>query len=496
MRRPARPALLLGTLILSALLFAWARPYDPQPWLADLAALEAGAGAAFANLEWHVAHGVDPVALHRRTDSIIRHADSDREARAALRTFAADFHDGHFAVVRPMPAWISSLRDRWRGSSDAAPTAAMSGEEACAAIGYVDDAADPSLLTRAAGYRALAAETFEAGVIATEGQRALGVIRIGTFGVDRFRAACASAWPRVRDSLAHPTCGGDCQSAMRESTGDVLLADLRRAIDAVRAAGATALVVDLTGNGGGTEWADPAARQFSARPLPGQDLGFVRHPHWRAALDSDAREIDSALADASTDAALRPPLAAARAALDTALREIERPCERTALWHEGHAAVSCRQLVTGRRFTTGAVPYLEAGIRRVRGASLLFWPTAYHFEEGAWHGPLAILVDRRTASASEQFAALLRDAGAAVVVGAHTYGAGCGMTNGGIPLTLPHSGLEVRMPDCARLRTDGTNEVAGITPDVNAGWSDDDDVVARAAKAAVALQRVFAASLP
>ena len=494
MRRPARPALLLGTLILSALLFAWTRPYDPQPWLADLAALEAGAGSAFANLEWHVSHGVDPVGLHRRTDSIIRRAGSDREARAALRTFAADFHDGHFAVVRPMPTWIGSLRDRWRGTSDAAPTATMSGEDACAAIGYVDDAADPSLLTRAAGYRALAAGTFEAGVIATEGQRALGVIRIGTFGVDRFRAACASAWPRVRDSLAHPTCDEGCQSAMRVSTGNVLLADLRRAIDAVRAAGATALVVDLTGNGGGTEWADPAARQFSARPLPGQDLGFVRHPHWRAALDSDARAIDSALADASTDAALRPPLSSARAALDTALREIEQPCERAALWQEGHAAVTCRQLVTGRLFTTGAIPYLEAGLRRLRGASLLFWPSAYEFEEGAWRGPLAILVDRRTASASEQFAALLRDADAAVVVGAHTYGAGCGMTNGGIPLTLPHSGLEVQMPDCARLRTDGTNEVAGITPDVNAGWSDDDDDVARAAKATAALQRVFAAS--
>ena len=497
MRRPARLLLLLlGAVAASAFLFAWARPYDPEPWLADFAALEAGADAAFANLEWHVTHGIDPVALHRRTDSLIRHAGSDREARAALRAFAAAFHDGHFAVVRPMPTWISSLRDHWRGSSDAPPTATMSGEDACAAIGYVDDAAEPSLLIRAVGYRALAAGTFEAGVIATEGQMAIGVIRIGTFGVDRFRAACASAWPRVRDSLAHPTCDEECQSEMRLSTGNVLLADLRRAIDAVRAAGATALVVDLTGNGGGTEWADPAARQFSARPLMGQELGFVRHPHWRAALDSDARAIDSTLADASTDASLRPPLASARAALDTALREIEKPCVRAALWHEGHAAVSCRQLVTGRLFTTGAVPYLEAGLRKLRGASLLFWPSAYDFEEGAWHGPLAILVDQRTASASEQFAALLRDAGSAVVVGAHTYGAGCGMTNGGIPLTLPYSGLEVRMPDCARLRTDGTNEVAGITPDLNAHWSDDDDDVARAAKAAVALQRVFAASSP
>ena len=92
--------------------------------------------------------------------------------------------------------------------------------------------------------------------------------------------------------------------------------------------------------------------------------------------------------------------------------------------------------------------------------------------------------------------ALLRDADAAVVVGSRTYGAGCGMTNGGIPLTLPHSGLEVRMPDCARLRVDGTNEVAGIAPDVEADWVDGDDDALRADKAVVALRRAFAASRP
>ena len=58
-----------------------------------------------------------------------------------------------------------------------------------------------------------------------------------------------------------------------------------------------------------------------------------------------------------------------------------------------------------------------------------------------------------------------------LVVGERTYGAGCGMTNGGIPLTLPHSGLEVHMPDCARMRRDGSNEVAGITPDVALPWT-------------------------
>jgi hypothetical protein len=59
--------------------------------------------------------------------------------------------------------------------------------------------------------------------------------------------------------------------------------------------------------------------------------------------------------------------------------------------------------------------------------------------------------------------------------------------NGGIPLRLPHSGLQVRMPDCARLRTNGMNEVAGITPDVDAGWTEGDDDAALAVKAVAAI---------
>ncbi|HET7692598.1 MAG TPA: hypothetical protein VFM44_05895, partial [Gemmatimonadota bacterium] len=44
--------------------------------------------------------------------------------------------------------------------------------------------------------------------------------------------------------------------------------------------------------------------------------------------------------------------------------------------------------------------------------------------------------------------------------------------DGGLPLVLPNSGLEVWMPDCARFRIDGTNEIEGIEPDVPIAWSD------------------------
>lgn len=77
-----------------------------------------------------------------------------------------------------------------------------------------------------------------------------------------------------------------------------------------------------------------------------------------------------------------------------------------------------------------------------------------------------VLVDGATASAAEQMAAVLQDAKAAVVVGQKTLGAGCGYTGVGVPARLKHSGLVVKMPDCARFRANGDNEIEGITPDV------------------------------
>jgi hypothetical protein len=51
-------------------------------------------------------------------------------------------------------------------------------------------------------------------------------------------------------------------------------------------------------------------------------------------------------------------------------------------------------------------------------------------------------------------------------MGEKTYGAGCGFIAGGIPIYLPHIDVTVRMPDCARYRANGRNELEGIEPQV------------------------------
>jgi len=55
-------------------------------------------------------------------------------------------------------------------------------------------------------------------------------------------------------------------------------------------------------------------------------------------------------------------------------------------------------------------------------------------------------------SAAEEFAAVLQDKGAAVIMGTCTGGAGCGHTNGGTPTTLTNSRAVLQLPDCVRFR--------------------------------------------
>ena len=75
-----------------------------------------------------------------------------------------------------------------------------------------------------------------------------------------------------------------------------------------------------------------------------------------------------------------------------------------------------------------------------------------------------------------------KDNQAAELLGEATYGAGCGYTNGGIPATLRFSRARVVMPDCARFRADGVNEVDGVIPDVLVPWRINDSPFQRAEK--------------
>jgi hypothetical protein len=461
--------------------------YDPAPWLADLAALEDSTSVGYANLEWQVAHGVtDPVALHRRTDSLIRHGKSRAKARTALRDFAAAFDDGHFRVTKPAPRVVQWIEDRVRGRRDAPPAVTAAAGQACAALGYADRRRG-SNLTAHPGYSAIGDDDapFATGLISVDSVT-VGVLRIDALGVQRFGTPCEAAWPEARRHDSSGVCGAACQDALWRVASDTLLAELRHGIGRLRQAGAGALLVDLTGNGGGNDWVAPAARQFTAVPLRGHRAGAIRHPHHRGPLLESVATLRAARDSAPHDA-WRAQLDTAIATAERQLAQLDARCDRRRIWTEGLAEVHCSQLATAS-WTTGYLPYLPPATHRLPGAGSAFTPASFTYAEGIWDGPLVLLVDHRTASASEDFVVALKDNGAAVVIGERTLGAGCGYTNGGIGFRLPHSGLDVRMPDCARIRADGTNEVDGVEPDVAAGWKESDPANVRLDKTIAAMR--------
>lgn len=99
-------------------------------------------------------------------------------------------------------------------------------------------------------------------------------------------------------------------------------------------------------------------------------------------------------------------------------------------------------------------------------ASRLSWPVSIERYIGTWTGPVYVLTDSQSFSAAEMFATTMKDNGIAKTIGVRTGGDGCGFMASGDPLVLTHSQLRFRIPNCMRLRADGTDEVAGVAPDL------------------------------
>jgi hypothetical protein len=337
--------------------------------------------------------------------------------------------------------------------------------------------------------RASAGREFPAGIIDAPGRR-LGILRVGILTPKGFPELCDEALSALGISLQAP-CDDACADRIEDWVAAKLTRDLRVQLEALKAAGASVLLVDISGNGGGSEWVEAVVRMMTAVRLNSSRVAFVRGPHWSRkfrALEDDLRA--AALAAAGEDRVQLSHLAD-----DVGNRRVaaETACNSEPLWHGQRPA--CAWLGEGF-YSSGLLPAADpTELRSKPWAKLVFEPIQFPYDEGIWRGPLVVLVDGGTASAAEQFAAILQDNHAAIVIGAPTFGAGCGHTDGGTPTRLRNSGATMEMPDCARLRADGSNEVAGILPDVVVGMRRGDAPARQAARVADKLGEAVARSL-
>jgi hypothetical protein len=312
---------------------------------------------------------------------------------------------------------------------------------------------------------------FSIGVLRMAADKDVGVIKIAIFSEYAFPDLCEQAATEM-NLTKDSQCDEECEDRVERSSANLLTAALARQIEALKRNKISVLLVDITGNGGGTNWIEPAARTLSAKSLRSPRQQFIRHEHWTKQLK---RRLEIIEADARQSASPNQELLRQGAdILRKAMLESQKPCERSGVWENRKPDCSL-VATTPPLYPQSVLPYAKPGSMPDKPSSrFLFYPSRYAYREGVYSGQLIVLVDQGTWSSAEYFAAMLGDNNAATIIGEPTGGAGCGYTSGGIQTFLKNSRARVKIPDCVRLRADGTNEVAGITPEVLIPWRPND----------------------
>jgi len=470
------------SLVLALAACAPATPADRTDWGADFEQLLDHVAAVYANLEWAVGErAIDVHALAEESRSQLANAGSARAARKIVEEFVRAFDDPHFYVRRGDPG---NGGEADRGASGLDPAIDVS--DALGAMGFkkrdLDFRIDFEALPGFERVRPSPANPFVWAEF-DAGDRRIGLVRIAHFGEDGYPSVAAPLWPAFAAELDEP-CDGWCQWRFRERVMDRLLAYLGEGARALRDRGVDAMLIDISGNGGGTDWAAVAPRIFAPPLKHCPPIGVVRHPHHVSRLEHRLEHVQSLLEQPQIGEESRRTLERAGDAVAEQLAQARQPCDRRALFDEPDATLQCSQLTFAPG--CGVLEYLPAdALPEVDQRASIFRALGSDFAAAVWRGPLYVVTDRNTASASEQFVALLEANAAAVLLGEPTLGAGCGFIGGGVPLYMPHLDLTIKMPDCARYRANGRNEIEGIEPDVAIPWDGGDRARARRIHAAL-----------
>jgi hypothetical protein len=449
-----------------------AQPQTPsEKWLQDYEAMKKYMAEAYSNFEW-ARKKIDLVALDKKTTEDLKKASSEAEAQQAVINFLKAFKDGHLSVRSVKP---SSSTPNQTETSAFAPDAPS--DKVCSALGYKLKMHKFSLPFEAApNFRPVSTnkDFFPAGIFTLENGKSFAVLNIGLFSTDGFLGNCTQAWEEFRARLTAP-CDEKCQERFNAATEIRLTNKLIEQIKALQAQKPDYLIVDIGGNGGGSNWVEVAARVISPKPLRRLARGFIRHPHWIPILEGDLKIVQEDLARKDLTAKQKSYLKTAKELFEKYIREAKSPCDRMFFWTTNEERAGCTLLNTTPIYSGGIFDNLPANeIANLKSKDVLIKSDAYEYEKHVFKGNLIVLVDRKTASAAELFASSVQASKSGAVVGEKTLGAGCGYVNGGTQYFLPVSKLQFRMPDCVRYRADGVNEVEGIEPDVSL-WEAEDE---------------------
>ena len=225
-----------------------AAAFDRAAWASDFTRLKVALAQNYANLDWQVERrGLDLARADRFISAAIEAANDDTAATLAMVKLVQAFNDPHLELRSGSPPASATLVPL--SSVLGGPAATPSG---CDAGSYSDGQAATRLpYASATGWIAVSDTPFQAGLIGD-----VGIIRIPAFGEDQYKSVCATV---ARPGLA----GRDLQLATRAELNRRLVA----LVSTLRTRGMKRLVIDLSRNGGGSEWSSEAITLFTPGPL-------------------------------------------------------------------------------------------------------------------------------------------------------------------------------------------------------------------------------------
>lgn len=465
MRLTATLALMPALLLSSS-----ASAFERQDWLDDYAALKTALEQRYANLAWFASPqgGVNLPALDKRTRRLLEIAEDDAMAKAALSGFINGFHDGHLSSAGP----VLQTKIAQPLTIPKVDYSKLNATQACAILGYAPQRGVafslpfeslPGTVLEADGL----ARTFRSGVVTAPDGTRLGVVRISRFREqDASPAACMQAWSERQAKGA--MSDADIQP-VKDAASAAWMRTLATQLQHFREQKVAAVMVDVGGNSGGNDSGDWATRLFTARDVHSAPMLMVAAPVAAQYFDEQLGQLRAAQKETDATPEAQTMLEQSIAAFEARKAGIAaRGCNLSWVWNEQRPwqPQGCNRLIDAG-YASGQASYLPAkafGNKKI--ASSIYWAAEVDELRGAWTGPVYVLTDSGTASSAEMFAALMKDAVGARIVGRASAGDGCGFMADAPPVELPHSRLRYRVPNCVRLRADGSNEVAGVKPDL------------------------------
>lgn len=228
--------------------------YESSPWVQDFHQLIGEMSAHYANLEFAVNdRKMDLPALRKETEARLRDAKDEREAQRVFQKFVDSFGDGHLEI---------DWKHATTSSSPPEP------RDMCGKLGYnarLKPGLSFSAVPTFSPLETAAGQLFPGGLLRLPSGKSVGILRIGLFSEHAFPELCHAAIAKLHVS-EEANCDDECENQIELNVANSLTATLAKREAELRSASASALLVDITHNGGvPTGWKPQAARSARRR---------------------------------------------------------------------------------------------------------------------------------------------------------------------------------------------------------------------------------------